>query len=171
MKRYVKLFESYLREYNELDPRDIPEGMGGMRGRRSGRMESSSESPVEMAHDIADELGINHSDLDANLRVFGVEGEEPDTYGVYPLMDGIGILVGVTCALIAASFIGAKIEVTIRNRRWMKQEVKDRLETARQEMPDTDEKTLVETVVDDINNDSEFQRRLSNWSQDLTSEY
>lgn len=154
MKRHVKLFESYIREYAEYQQDSFP-GYGG------------EEDPVLIAHDIANQYGVDPAALDANLNALGVDTgseEQTDEYGV-ALAAGIGIMVSTLVGLVAASFLGAKIEATMRNKRWLTAEIEGRVEKLMEEMPDADTKTIMEEVTNEVMNDPEIAEKMKNWKK------
>lgn len=154
MKRHVKLFESYIREYSEYQQDSFP-GYGG------------GSDPVLIAHDLANKFGVDPAALDANLNALGVDTgseEQTDEYGV-ALAAGIGIMVTTLVGLVSASFLGARIEATMRNKRWLQAEIEDRVEKMMEEMPDADERTIMEEVTNEVMNDPEIAEKLQNWKK------
>jgi hypothetical protein len=157
MKRYVKLFESYVREYAEYQQPDYPESMHGYEG--------GSSDPVSIAYELADQYGVDQAALDANLNALGVDTSgETEEYGV-ALAAGIGIIVTTIVGLTSASFLGMSIEATMRNKRWLKAEIEDRVEKAMKDMPDADEAEIMRTVTDEVMNDPEIAEKLQNWKK------
>ena len=161
MKRYVKLFESYVREYAEYQQPEFPESMHGYEG--SGA--KGYADPVSVAYELADQYGVDQAALDANLNALGVDAAgETDEYGV-ALAAGIGIMVTTLVGLVSASFLGARIEATMRNKRWLKAEIEDRVEKAMETMPDADEAEIMRAVTDEVMNDPELAEKLKNWKK------
>ena len=155
MKRHVKLFESYIREYAEHHQDSFP-GYGG------------GSDPVLIAHDLANKFRVDPAALDANLNALGVDTgaeEQTDEYGV-ALAAGIGIMVTTLVGLVSASFLGARIEGLMKNKRWLQAEIEDRVEKMMEEMPDADERTIMEEVTNEVMNDPEIAEKLQNWKKE-----
>ena len=155
MKRHVKLFESYIREYSEYQQDSFP-GYGG------------GSDPVLIAHELASKYGVDPSALDANLNALGVDTsseEQTDEYGV-AFAVGIGIMVTALVGLVSASFLGARIEGLMKNKRWLQAEIEDRVEKMMEEMPDADEKTIMEEVTNSVMNDPQIAQKLQNWKKE-----
>lgn len=162
MKRYVKLFESYVREYREHQQPDFPEGMHGYEGHTSG----TNDDPVAIALELAQEYGIDPNEVQATIDEIG-GGEE--TYGAYPFVEGMMILTSTITSLVLVSFLGANIEAKMKNKRWLTAEVEDRLEKITEENPELaeeDVKTLMKVVTEEVMNDPEVQEKLGKWRKD-----
>ena len=159
MKRHVKLFESYIREYSEYQQDSFP-GYGG------------GSDPVLIAHKLASKYRVDPSALDANLNALGVDTgaeeqteEQTDEYGV-AFVAGIGIMVTTLVGLVSASFLGARIEGLMKNKRWLQAEIEDRVEKMMEEMPDAEEKTIMEEVTNSVMNDPQIAQKLQNWKKE-----
>jgi hypothetical protein len=166
MKRYVKLFESYVREYAEHQQPDFPEAMHGYEGSENKETEGSDD-PVEIALNMAQDYGVDPAQVEETIAA--IQEEEGDEYGVMPMAEGLAIMATVITGLVSVSFLGAHIEGILRNKRWLKAEIEGRLEALAEENPELveeDKEALMRAVTDEVMNDPEIAEKLAAWKKD-----
>jgi hypothetical protein len=168
MKRYVRLFESYLREYREHQQPEFPEGMHGYEGPMVGDYTSEfsgrDEDPTEIAMRIAAEYGIDPADVEETMGEAGA-----DSYGMGPSIMDIGLMVTPLVSLVLAGVLGSNIEAKLKNKRWLTAEIEGRLEAMMEENPELveeDKEALMRTITDEVMNDPEITEKLKRWRKD-----
>lgn len=183
MKRYVKLFESYVREYREHQQPDFPEDMLGYDGTgisTDGDYPSGfegysdpgqEEDPAQIALALAKEYGIDPMDVQETMHNGGRGGigKEGDSYGINPSLMDIGLMVTPLVSLVLAGVLGSNIEAKLKNKRWLEAEIEGRLEAMMEENPeliDEDKEALMRAITDEVMNDPEVISKLKRWRKE-----
>lgn len=180
MKRYVKLFEGYVREYREHQQPDFPEGMasydGPIKGDYTSDFEGYSdpgqeEDPAQIALALAKEYGIDPMDVQETMHNGGrgAIGREGDSYGINPSLMDIGLMVTPLVSLVLAGVLGSNIEAKLKNKRWLEAEIEGRLEAMMEENPELieeDKEALMRTITDEVMNDPEIIDKLKRWKKE-----
>lgn len=168
MKRYVKLFESYVKEYAEYQQPDYPGEVQDYEGAEDrGAAMHSNEDPVEIALEIAQEYGIDPSEVEATMAELEGEGEEE--LGINPSLMDVALMVTPLVSLVLAGMLGSNIEAKMKSKRWVKGEIEDRLEKIMNENPELaeeDKHALMKVVADEVMNDPEIQEKLERWNRE-----